>query len=209
MYVCPAKSCIKARHDMVRNATAACASLDTRSRLVAEMEPKLLEHDRFRIALLPTTGQTMPETRADLCLSVPSSNKEPLFADIQVTHPRPKDGLSAPGNNADIAVKKAEAKKRHHYRTMFLEATADLVTPFIVDTYGQIGPAATKFLASITDRFAGVIVTDRTTYLRRFHEQISVALQRGNYYVLRAYSQKYVAPQHWPAWLGVTLPSQG
>jgi hypothetical protein len=79
--------------------------------------------------------------------------------------------------------------------------SAKKVTPFIVDTYGQLGPSASKFIETMVTRYAGAYVTDRTTCLRRFHEQISVALQKGNTAALRAYAGKYVAPQSRPHWL--------
>lgn len=205
---CPSASKWHARHNLVAYTLArSVRTLAGKQHMVmADMEPRLLDDPYFMVnrkhlqepqPAAQAAAKALKDLRADVRFSFPgaAAAAEPIYLDVQITHPRRKDGL-----DADKAVKKAENRKRTHYKSYFTEEAAEKVTPYIMDTYGQLGPCASKFLEKMVHRFGGA-VTDRTKDFRQLYEQISVALQRGNAALIRTYAVKFVPAANKPHWL--------
>jgi hypothetical protein len=209
-YVCSGKCGISTRHNNVVTAVkGAVIEMAGHRNVVVIEEPLLLNDPILRKALRPEkvaavanrvnkSGQKlgMNDLRADLRIRFPGSTHADIILDMVITHPQAQDGIEQAA-----AVLKQEKRKREHYSGYFTETAAKKITPFAVDTFGMMSPAAYEVIRQLVGRFGKGVTHSRNQPIRRYYEQISVALLESNYDVVRDYVTRYAPSGMRPQWL--------
>ena len=114
-------------------------------------------------------------------LHVTSCDSSSFLADVTVIHPAPADTntLDQQAFLPSHFAKHAEARKNRKYRAAS-EFIGQRFIPIALETYGTLGPEASKLLKNLAGRQIESENHSRSSLIRIWRVKISAALQRAN-----------------------------
>lgn len=169
------------------------------------MKREGLCNEYFQDKLRPSKADTNG-LRADIIFTTEHLGWEAMqkqLVDLQVTHPTGR--TEAQRTTPKAAAMDGEAHKRRKYTDYYGEAVVKYhFVPFVLETYGTLGPAGEKLVKDLADIAVPVkefkndkgekVRLDydglRAKYIRLQRERLAVTLQRRNAILLRSWALK-------------------